>query len=72
MQSKILNRSAVQIPSTLNPSINRSASKIIKALIINKNKPKDKIVTGKVSITKIGLTNALSIDRTTATKMEVI
>jgi len=52
---------------TPNPSIKLSASKMIKALIINKNNPKVKIVIGKVKITKSGLTKMFNTANTTAT-----
>ena len=65
----MLNRIAVQIPLTENPSINLSANKIIRAFIINKNSPKVTMVMGKVKIIKIGFTNKLRIDKTMATIM---
>ena len=52
--SNILNKSAVQKPETLKPSIQLFARRIIAALITNKNRPSVKIVTGSVSTIKIG------------------
>ena len=50
----MLNKSAVQKPDTLNPSIQLFAKSIKAALITNKNKPRVRMVTGKVRITSIG------------------
>ena len=71
MESKRLKISATQKPSTLNPLINASTSKIIIALITRRNKPKVTIVTGNVKSIRIGLTIRLRIERTTATSMAV-
>lgn len=62
---------AVQKLSMPNPFTNFAQSKIIKAFTTNKNKPKVKIVTGKVKSTKIGFTNKLSKPKTIATTIEV-
>jgi hypothetical protein len=67
IDSRILNKMAVQILDTAKPSINLSANSIIKPLITNKNNPKVKMVIGKVSITSIGLINRFKIDNTMAT-----
>jgi hypothetical protein len=53
-ESKILNKSAVQKPDTLKPSIQEFAKSIMAALMTNRKRPNVNIVTGKVSITKIG------------------
>ena len=58
---------AVQILDTPKPSINLSASSIIKALTTNKNKPNVRIVIGKVNIINSGFTNTFKTARTTAT-----
>ncbi len=72
MDKSILNNIAIQILLTENPSINLSASKIISALITNRNKPNVIMVIGSVRITNIGLTNKFKIDKTTATIIAVI
>ena len=58
---------AVQILLTEKPSINLSANSIIKALTINKNKPKVSMVIGNVKITKIGFTNTFKTAKIIAT-----
>ena len=68
----ILKINAVQNESTLNPPTILVQSKIINALMTNKNNPNVTIVTGKVSITNIGLINILSKPRTTATIKAVV
>ena len=70
-ESKILNKSAVQNPETLKPSIQLLASKIKAALITNKNRPRVKMVTGKVRITKIGFKIEKSKPTTKATMIAV-
>ena len=67
MESRILKRIAVHILDTPKPSINLSASIIIKAFTTNKNKPNVRIVIGKVNIIKSGFTNTFKTARTTAT-----
>ena len=52
--------SAHQKPSTLNPGINLSESRMMTALITSKNNPSVITVTGIVSKTRIGFTMALS------------
>jgi hypothetical protein len=47
-------------PATTKPGTRKPTNKIINALITNKNNPKLKIVKGKVKITKIGRTIALT------------
>ena len=71
MESRMLNSTAVQMLLTEKPSINLSAKRIIKALIISKNKPKVTMVIGKVNMTSIGLTNKFKIERTKATIIAV-
>lgn len=63
--------SAIKNPSTPKPLINASANKIITAFITNKNSPSVRMVTGKVSRTKIGFTIKLRIAKTTATIIAV-
>jgi len=70
-ESIILNKRAVQNPETLNPSIQLFASKIIAALITNKNNPSVKIVTGKVRMTKIGFRIENKIPTINATQIAV-
>jgi hypothetical protein len=72
IDNNILNRRAHQNPSTVNPLISFSQSKIISALMTKRNKPSVKIVIGKVSIISIGLTSAFNIANTTATINAVI
>lgn len=59
-ESTKLKISAHQKPSTLNPGISLSASKMITALITNKKRPSVTRVTGMVSKTRMGFTIALS------------
>jgi len=59
-------------PSTENPSIKESAIKIIIALITKRKRPKDNMVTGKVKMTMIGFTKALSNAKITATIIAVV
>ena len=61
-----LNISAHQKPSTLIPFVNLSAKRIINALITNENNPKVRMVIGKESKDKIGLTIRLSKPKTMA------
>jgi hypothetical protein len=68
----MLKINAVQNEFILNPSTSLEHNKIIKALIANKNNPNVTIVTGKVNITKIGLTKIFSNPRTTATIKAVV
>ena len=67
IDNKILNSNAVQNPFTPKPSINLSASRIMQALITNKNKPRVTMVIGIVKMIKIGFKIALSNAKTTAT-----
>jgi hypothetical protein len=67
-----LNNNAHQIVSTVNPETNLSASNIIRALIISKNKPNVSMVMGKVSIIKIGLTIKFRRPNTMATMIAVV
>ena len=68
----MLNHKAVQKPSTLKPTTNLSANKIITPLITNKNNPKVKKVIGKDKMVKIGLTIVFRNANTTATKTAVV
>ena len=68
----MLNSTAVQILETPNPSINLSASKIIMALIMSKNKPRVTMVIGRVKIMRIGLTKTFNIAITAATIIAVV
>ena len=63
---------AVKNVSTLNPPTIFVHNKIISAFMTNKNNPKVRIVTGKVSITNIGLINIFSNPRTMATINAVV
>lgn len=67
-----LKKSAVQKESTPNPPTILSQSNIIIALITNKNRPKVKMVNGRVNITNIGLIKILSNPKTTATINAVV
>ena len=67
-----LNHKAVQKPSTLNPSTNLSANKMINAFITSKNKPRVKKVIGNDRIVKIGLTMVFKNANTMATKTAVV
>ena len=71
MDSKTLNKIAVQMLLTLNPAIKASAKSKIMAFIIKRNNPKLKIVIGKVSKTKSGFTKRFKTDNTTATIIAV-
>lgn len=62
---------AIQMLLTEKPGINLSASKIINALMTNKNRPKVTMVIGKVKITKMGFTNRFKTDKTAATTIAV-
>ena len=72
MESRTLNRIAIQILLTENPSIKLLANRIIKALIMSKNKPNVIMVIGKVKITNIGFTNKFKTDSTMASIMAVV
>ena len=63
---------AVHILFTENPSINLSANKMIKALIINRNNPSVTMVIGKVNNTKTGFNNTFKTPKTNATIMALI
>ena len=67
-----LNKSAHQKPSILMPSMNLSASKMINALMTNKNNPRVIKVMGKVRITNIGLRKVLSNASTNANTRAVV
>jgi len=63
----MLKRKAHQNPSTLNPSTNAPAIKIISAFITRRKNPNVTTVTGMVKMTKIGFRKELRIDKTMAT-----
>lgn len=65
--NKRLKINAHQILPTEKPSMSLSTKTIIIALMIKRNRPKVTMVTGRVKITNIGLTNIFSRLRTTAT-----
>ena len=67
----MLNSMAIQKPFTSNPLITDEASKIIKALITKVNKPKVKILIGKVIKIKIGLSNMLTMPKNNANQSAV-
>lgn len=66
------NSKAVQKLLTLNPSINLSARRMIKALITNKNNPNVRMVIGKVRIIKMGFKMAFKNANTAATIIAVV
>ena len=68
----ILKIKAHQKPSTLKPSINLSANKIISALITKRKSPNVITVIGKVSKTKIGFITAFRHAKTRAKMMAVV
>ena len=67
-----LKNKAVQKVSTVKPPTILVHKRISIALITNKKSPKVSMVTGKVSITNMGLIKILSKPRTTATIKEVV
>jgi len=71
MESSMLNPTAHQNPSTLNPPTKASAIKIIRALITRRKRPKVSTVTGSVKISKIGFTKILSNAKIAATTRAV-
>ena len=68
----ILKSMAVQNELTEKPSTNSSQSKIMTALMTNKNKPKVKKVTGNVNKTKMGFTKKFNNPKTMATVRAVV
>ena len=68
----MLKNSAIRKESILKPSTILAHNIIINALMTNKNKPRVIIVTGNVSMTKIGLTIRFSSANTIATINEVV
>jgi len=72
IDNNILNKSAHQKPSTLKPETILEQSKMISALITNKNNPNVTMVIGKVRIIKIGFISAFSIANTRAKTRAVI
>jgi hypothetical protein len=65
-ESRRLNRSAHQKPSTRNPFTNLAASKMINALMTNKKRPNVNRVIGKVSMIRMGFTIRFSNPSTMA------
>jgi len=63
---------AHQMLSTVKPEIKLSAKRIIIALIINRKRPKVSIVTGSVSIIRIGFTIKFNRLNTIATIIAVV
>lgn len=59
-EMKILAKNAVQKPETLKPVTRDETSRIIKALITNRNRPNVKKVNGKVRTMSSGLTTAFA------------
>lgn len=57
---------------TSNPDIRLSAKRMMMALIINKKRPRVKMVMGKVNMTNIGFTIKFKRLRTIATIMAVV
>lgn len=72
IESKRLNKMAVQMLETAKPSINLSANKIISPFITKRNNPNVKIVAGNVNKTKMGFTNRFKTANTNATIIAVI
>jgi hypothetical protein len=68
----MLKAKAHQKLSTLKLSTNLAVMIIIKALSINRKKPKLKIVAGMVNKISIGLRKIFNNDKTIATKIAVI
>lgn len=58
--------------ATANPETRESASMITKALITNKNRPKENTVAGKVRITNKGLMKTFKSAKTMATPMALV
>ena len=71
-ESKRLKSKAHQILVTLKPATSWSARRMIAALIINRKSPNVTMVTGNVSMTRIGFTKKLRRLSTTATMMAVM
>ena len=69
--NKILNRSAHQNPSTLNPGTNLLPSRMINAFITNKKRPSVRIVMGSVSKISIGFSNVFRMANTKASIIAV-
>ena len=67
IDKQILNTNATKKPLTAKPSIKASARRMMHAFITRRKRPKVKIVIGKVSNTKIGLTISFNNANTTAT-----
>ena len=65
----MLAKNAVQKPDTLNPLTSDDTSKIIRALMTRRNKPKVRKVSGKVSTMSSGLTRAFAKPSNSAEKI---
>lgn len=72
MESNMLNNRAVKKPETTKPPTRLLASRIITALITNKNKPRVTIVAGSVKNISKGRTKRFSREITTATQSAVM
>lgn len=72
MDSMMLKNSADQNPSTEKLFTNSLARSMIKALIINRKRPKVKKVTGIVSNTRTGFRNLFRSNKTNAIKSELM
>ncbi|MFT7065421.1 MAG: hypothetical protein ACJAUO_000992 [Sediminicola sp.] len=70
--SKRLKRRAHHMLATSNPEIRLSAKRIIMALIINRKRPRVRMVIGRVNMTKIGFTIKFNKLKTMATIMAVV
>lgn len=68
-ESRILNNKAHQKPETENPLIRKSASKMMMALITNKNNPMVRMVIGSVRSIKTGFTKNRRREIIIATKI---
>ena len=67
METTRLKSSAHQKLSTANPETKTSTSKIMRALMTNRNSPNETKVMGNVRTTSIGLTNTFTIPNRIAT-----
>jgi len=69
--NKILNKSAHQNPSTVNPSTNLLPRRMITAFITSRKSPRVRIVMGSVNKTSIGFNNVLRMANTIARTIAV-
>lgn len=72
MAKRKLKINAHQKPSTLKPGIQWLANNVMQAFITNRNKPSEKMVTGRVSRTRAGRTVLLSNASNRATQIAVM